>query len=100
MCVYLLHVKTSLPVSYRLSVIDMGLVIEYLIGGAYRSTYTRKHFRAAYSRLQDKVSVSSSHSRLVFVTVKGECIYKSINVLLVVFTLFTILLSVDVRSRV
>uniref|UniRef100_A0A1A7W9D3 Transient receptor potential cation channel, subfamily M, member 6 n=1 Tax=Iconisemion striatum TaxID=60296 RepID=A0A1A7W9D3_9TELE len=35
---------------YRLSLIDMGLVIEYLIGGAYRSTYTRKNFRAAYSQ--------------------------------------------------
>ncbi|KAM7018494.1 transient receptor potential cation channel subfamily M member 6 isoform 2-T2 [Tautogolabrus adspersus] len=46
--------QTSLPMGYRLSLIDMGLVIEYLIGGAYRSTYTRKHFRAAYSRLQDK----------------------------------------------
>uniref|UniRef100_A0A3Q3XCR1 non-specific serine/threonine protein kinase n=1 Tax=Mola mola TaxID=94237 RepID=A0A3Q3XCR1_MOLML len=43
--------------SYRLSVIDVGQVIEYLIGGAYRSTYTRKHFRAAYSRLHDKVSI-------------------------------------------
>ncbi|XP_026176434.1 transient receptor potential cation channel subfamily M member 6 isoform X6 [Mastacembelus armatus] len=40
--------QTSLPIGYRLSLIDMGLVIEYLIGGAYRSTYTRKHFRAAY----------------------------------------------------
>uniref|UniRef100_A0A671VW12 non-specific serine/threonine protein kinase n=1 Tax=Sparus aurata TaxID=8175 RepID=A0A671VW12_SPAAU len=46
--------QTSLPLGYRLSIIDMGLVIEYLIGGAYRSTYTRKHFRAAHSRLQDK----------------------------------------------
>ncbi|XP_071338532.1 transient receptor potential cation channel subfamily M member 6 isoform X2 [Trachinotus anak] len=46
--------QTSLPIGYRLSLIDMGLVMEYLIGGAYRSTYTRKHFRAAYSRLQDK----------------------------------------------
>uniref|UniRef100_A0A4W6FW46 non-specific serine/threonine protein kinase n=1 Tax=Lates calcarifer TaxID=8187 RepID=A0A4W6FW46_LATCA len=46
--------QTSLPIGYRLSLIDIGLVIEYLIGGAYRSTYTRKHFRAAYSRLQDK----------------------------------------------
>ncbi|XP_043968718.1 transient receptor potential cation channel subfamily M member 6 isoform X1 [Gambusia affinis] len=44
--------QTSLPTGYRLSVIDMGLVIEYLIGGAYRSTYTRKNFRAAYSRIQ------------------------------------------------
>uniref|UniRef100_A0A3Q1EW81 non-specific serine/threonine protein kinase n=1 Tax=Acanthochromis polyacanthus TaxID=80966 RepID=A0A3Q1EW81_9TELE len=46
--------QTSLPIGYHLSLIDMGLVIEYLIGGAYRSTYTRKHFRAAYSRIQEK----------------------------------------------
>ncbi|TKS79008.1 Transient receptor potential cation channel subfamily M member 6 [Collichthys lucidus] len=46
--------QTSLPIGYRLSLIDIGLVIEYLIGGAYRSTYTRKHFRAAYVRRQDK----------------------------------------------
>ncbi|XP_026042278.1 transient receptor potential cation channel subfamily M member 6 isoform X2 [Astatotilapia calliptera] len=46
--------QTSLPAGYRLSIIDMGLVIEYLIGGAYRSTYTRKQFRAAYSRLHEK----------------------------------------------
>uniref|UniRef100_A0A665US06 non-specific serine/threonine protein kinase n=1 Tax=Echeneis naucrates TaxID=173247 RepID=A0A665US06_ECHNA len=49
--------QTSLPIGYRLSLIDVGLVIEYLIGGAYRSTYTRKHFRAAYSHLQDKVGI-------------------------------------------
>uniref|UniRef100_A0A8C5DQT4 TRPM SLOG domain-containing protein n=1 Tax=Gouania willdenowi TaxID=441366 RepID=A0A8C5DQT4_GOUWI len=53
---FLLHLvedakKTSLPQGYRLSIIDIGLVIEYLIGGAYRSTYTRKHFRAAYSHI-------------------------------------------------
>uniref|UniRef100_A0A3B3XEK7 non-specific serine/threonine protein kinase n=1 Tax=Poecilia mexicana TaxID=48701 RepID=A0A3B3XEK7_9TELE len=41
--------QTSLPTGYRLSLIDMGLVIEYLIGGAYRSSYTRKNFRAAYN---------------------------------------------------
>uniref|UniRef100_A0A667WKU2 non-specific serine/threonine protein kinase n=1 Tax=Myripristis murdjan TaxID=586833 RepID=A0A667WKU2_9TELE len=52
--------QTSLPRSYRLSVIDMGLVIEYLIGGAYRSTYTRKHFRAAYNRLVRDSSSSLS----------------------------------------
>ncbi|XP_078106017.1 transient receptor potential cation channel subfamily M member 7-like [Sander vitreus] len=46
--------QTSLPIGYRFSLIDMGLVIEYLIGGAYRSTYTRKPFRAAHSRLHDK----------------------------------------------
>uniref|UniRef100_A0A672JQ84 Transient receptor potential cation channel, subfamily M, member 6 n=1 Tax=Salarias fasciatus TaxID=181472 RepID=A0A672JQ84_SALFA len=46
--------QTSLPLGYRLSLIDMGLVIEDLIGGAYRSTYTRKPFRAVYSHMQDK----------------------------------------------
>uniref|UniRef100_A0A7N6APG4 non-specific serine/threonine protein kinase n=1 Tax=Anabas testudineus TaxID=64144 RepID=A0A7N6APG4_ANATE len=57
---FLLHLvedakQTSLPIGYRLSLIDLGLVIEYLIGGAYRSTYTRKNFRAAY-RTKGKVS--------------------------------------------
>uniref|UniRef100_I3JXD6 non-specific serine/threonine protein kinase n=1 Tax=Oreochromis niloticus TaxID=8128 RepID=I3JXD6_ORENI len=56
--------QTSLPAGYRLSIIDMGLVIEYLIGGAYRSTYTRKQFRAAYSRLHEKVNSSATFSKL------------------------------------
>ncbi|XP_040010263.1 transient receptor potential cation channel subfamily M member 6 isoform X9 [Xiphias gladius] len=56
--------QTSLPVGYRLSLIDMGLVIEYLIGGAYRSTYTRKYFRTAYSRLQDKEGRRNSSTSL------------------------------------
>lgn len=56
--------QTSLPRGYRLSVIDMGLVIEYLIGGGYRSTYTRKHFRAAYSRMQDKEGIGDSSGSL------------------------------------
>ncbi|XP_054582963.1 transient receptor potential cation channel subfamily M member 6 [Eptesicus fuscus] len=34
---------------YRITLIDIGLVIEYLIGGAYRSSYTRKNFRALYN---------------------------------------------------
>ncbi|XP_034547988.1 transient receptor potential cation channel subfamily M member 6 isoform X2 [Notolabrus celidotus] len=56
--------QTSLPLGDRLSLIDMGLVIEYLIGGAYRSSYTRKHFRAAYSRLQDKEGRRDSSTSL------------------------------------
>ncbi|KAM3610879.1 uncharacterized protein V6R79_009997 [Siganus canaliculatus] len=56
--------QTSLPMGYRLSIIDMGLVIEYLIGGAYRSSYTRKQFRAAYSRLQDKEGRRDSSTSL------------------------------------
>uniref|UniRef100_A0A3B4VHT4 non-specific serine/threonine protein kinase n=1 Tax=Seriola dumerili TaxID=41447 RepID=A0A3B4VHT4_SERDU len=55
--------QTSLPTGYRLSLIDIGLVIEYLIGGAYRSTYTRKHFRAAYSRLRNSSTFLSKRRR-------------------------------------
>uniref|UniRef100_A0AAY4AS35 non-specific serine/threonine protein kinase n=1 Tax=Denticeps clupeoides TaxID=299321 RepID=A0AAY4AS35_9TELE len=48
------HVKQSLlPAGYRVSLIDIGLLIEYLIGGAYQSSYTRKNFRAVYNRLYD-----------------------------------------------
>nr|XP_045229038.1 transient receptor potential cation channel subfamily M member 6 isoform X2 [Macaca fascicularis] len=36
---------------YRITLIDIGLVVEYLIGRAYRSSYTRKHFRALYNNL-------------------------------------------------
>lgn len=33
------------------------MVIEYLIGGAYRSTYTRKSFRVMYSRFHSPAKV-------------------------------------------
>uniref|UniRef100_A0A4W5L673 non-specific serine/threonine protein kinase n=1 Tax=Hucho hucho TaxID=62062 RepID=A0A4W5L673_9TELE len=46
-----LYNTTHIPKGYRVSIIDVGQVIEYLIGGAYRSTYTRKHFRAHYNLL-------------------------------------------------
>ncbi|XP_017398726.1 transient receptor potential cation channel subfamily M member 6 [Cebus imitator] len=39
---------------YRITLIDIGLVVEYLIGRAYRSSYTRKHFRALYNNLYRK----------------------------------------------
>ncbi|XP_050965495.1 transient receptor potential cation channel subfamily M member 6 isoform X1 [Labeo rohita] len=45
--------QTRLPAVYRMSLIDIGMVIEYLIGGAYRSTYTRKSFRTMYSRFHN-----------------------------------------------
>ncbi|KAM6182207.1 transient receptor potential cation channel subfamily M member 6 [Erethizon dorsatum] len=39
---------------YKITLIDIGLVIEYLIGGAYRSSYTRKTFRVLYNNLYRK----------------------------------------------
>uniref|UniRef100_A0A8C8SZL6 non-specific serine/threonine protein kinase n=1 Tax=Pelusios castaneus TaxID=367368 RepID=A0A8C8SZL6_9SAUR len=46
--------QSALPLDYKISLIDIGLVIEYLIGGAYRSSYTRKHFRVLYNSLYRK----------------------------------------------
>ncbi|XP_075920421.1 transient receptor potential cation channel subfamily M member 3-like isoform X1 [Petromyzon marinus] len=43
--------KGNLPPDYRISLIDIGLVMEYLMGGAYRCHYTRKRFRALYNNL-------------------------------------------------
>ncbi|XP_049625712.1 transient receptor potential cation channel subfamily M member 6 [Suncus etruscus] len=46
---------------YRITLIDIGLVIEYLIGGAYRSSYTRKSFRILYNNLYRKHKSLSQH---------------------------------------
>ncbi|KAM6960611.1 transient receptor potential cation channel subfamily M member 1-like [Aplochiton taeniatus] len=43
--------KGNLPPDYQITVIDIGLVLEYLMGGAYRSNYTRKNFRNLYNNL-------------------------------------------------
>ncbi|XP_043932306.1 transient receptor potential cation channel subfamily M member 7 [Protopterus annectens] len=36
---------------YKISLIDVGVVIEYLMGGTYRCTYTKKRFRIIYNNL-------------------------------------------------
>ncbi|NWV03689.1 TRPM6 protein, partial [Ptilonorhynchus violaceus] len=46
--------QNSLSLDYKISLIDIGLVIEYLLGEAYRSSYTRKHFRILYNNLNRK----------------------------------------------
>uniref|UniRef100_A0A8C9MZV4 non-specific serine/threonine protein kinase n=1 Tax=Serinus canaria TaxID=9135 RepID=A0A8C9MZV4_SERCA len=52
--------QNSLSLDYKISLIDVGLVIEYLLGEAYRSSYTRKHFRILYNDLYRKHKVASS----------------------------------------
>uniref|UniRef100_A0A2K6FJT8 non-specific serine/threonine protein kinase n=1 Tax=Propithecus coquereli TaxID=379532 RepID=A0A2K6FJT8_PROCO len=47
---------------YRITLIDIGLVVEYLIGRAYRSSYTRKSFRALYNHLYRKQKHRKCHS--------------------------------------
>ncbi|XP_047469379.1 transient receptor potential cation channel trpm-like isoform X1 [Penaeus chinensis] len=41
-------VKKNIPRDYRYTLIDIGLVINKLMGGAYRSFYSRKKFRTCY----------------------------------------------------
>ncbi|XP_077419049.1 transient receptor potential cation channel subfamily M member 1-like isoform X2 [Vanacampus margaritifer] len=43
--------KGNLPPDYQITLIDIGLVLEFLMGGAYRCNYTRKSFRALYNNL-------------------------------------------------
>ncbi|CAL9697510.1 unnamed protein product [Knipowitschia caucasica] len=43
--------KGNLPPDYQITLIDIGLVLEFLMGGAYRSKYTRKAFRFLYNTL-------------------------------------------------
>ncbi|KAL2089082.1 hypothetical protein ACEWY4_015981 [Coilia grayii] len=43
--------KGNLPPDYQITLIDIGLVLEFLMGGAYRCHYTRKGFRTLYNNL-------------------------------------------------
>ncbi|KAJ8417288.1 hypothetical protein AAFF_G00285150 [Aldrovandia affinis] len=43
--------KGNLPPDYQITLIDIGLVLEFLMGGAYRCNYTRKTFRSLYNYL-------------------------------------------------
>uniref|UniRef100_A0A8C7JGX6 non-specific serine/threonine protein kinase n=1 Tax=Oncorhynchus kisutch TaxID=8019 RepID=A0A8C7JGX6_ONCKI len=48
----------NLPPNYKMTLIDIGLVIEYLMGGTYRCNYTRKRFRIIYNNLHGNKSFS------------------------------------------
>ncbi|MCI4378872.1 hypothetical protein PGIGA_G00221340 [Pangasianodon gigas] len=43
--------RGNLPPNYKITLIDVGLVIEHLMGGTYRCNYTRKRFRIIYNNL-------------------------------------------------
>uniref|UniRef100_A0A5F9DMV6 non-specific serine/threonine protein kinase n=1 Tax=Oryctolagus cuniculus TaxID=9986 RepID=A0A5F9DMV6_RABIT len=51
----------NLPPGYKITLIDIGLVIEYLMGGTYRCTYTRKRFRLIYNSLGGNNRLRKSH---------------------------------------
>ena len=49
----------NLPPDYQITLIDIGLVLELLMGGAYRCKYTRKSFRSLYNNLYGLKRVST-----------------------------------------
>uniref|UniRef100_A0A7N6A7H5 non-specific serine/threonine protein kinase n=1 Tax=Anabas testudineus TaxID=64144 RepID=A0A7N6A7H5_ANATE len=50
--------QSHLPPNYKITLIDVGLVIEFLMGGTYRCNYTRKRFRIIYNNLHGSNRVS------------------------------------------
>ncbi|XP_042564031.1 transient receptor potential cation channel subfamily M member 7 isoform X2 [Clupea harengus] len=52
----------NLPPNYKITLIDVGLVIEYLMGGTYRCNYTRKRFRLIYNNLHGNNRRSGRHT--------------------------------------
>lgn len=55
----------NLPPDYQITLIDIGLVLEYLMGGAYRSNYTRKAFRNLYNNLYGLKRVSNANMNVI-----------------------------------
>lgn len=54
--------QSHLPPNYKITLIDVGLVIEYLMGGTYRCNYTRKRFRIIYNNLHGNIRRSGRHT--------------------------------------
>uniref|UniRef100_A0AAQ4P9F9 non-specific serine/threonine protein kinase n=1 Tax=Gasterosteus aculeatus aculeatus TaxID=481459 RepID=A0AAQ4P9F9_GASAC len=54
--------QSHLHPNYKITLIDVGLVIEYLMGGTYRCNYTRKRFRIIYNNLHGNNRQSGRHT--------------------------------------
>ena len=57
-------VRPHMPRNFLFTLIDIGLVINKLMGGAYRSSYTRRKFRHIYSTLMKRPAASLNQSAL------------------------------------
>ncbi|KAJ8947842.1 hypothetical protein NQ318_009987 [Aromia moschata] len=53
-------VRPHISPSYLYTLHDIGLVINQLMGGAYRASYTRRKFRLIYSKIMNKGQHNSS----------------------------------------
>jgi len=64
-----------LPSGYRYTLLDIGLVIQHLMGGAFRATYCRKRFRQKYNALKRNVSGALTSGQY-FVSKRGNLTIK------------------------
>uniref|UniRef100_A0A8C7Y4X5 non-specific serine/threonine protein kinase n=1 Tax=Oryzias sinensis TaxID=183150 RepID=A0A8C7Y4X5_9TELE len=64
--------QSNLPPNYKITLIDVGLVIEYLMGGTYRCNYTRKRFRIIYNNLHGSNRVSGKHTSYLILQVDSS----------------------------
>ena len=53
-------VRPSMSKNYSYTLIDIGLVINKLMGGAYRSFYTKRKFRQIYDTINSKNAANST----------------------------------------
>ncbi|XP_022248148.1 transient receptor potential cation channel trpm-like [Limulus polyphemus] len=57
-------VRKNMPHGYRYTLYDIGLVIEKLMGGAYRSSYCRKKFRQFYNNVMKRIAFNDRMKRV------------------------------------
>ncbi|KAL4227851.1 Transient receptor putative cation channel subfamily M member 7 [Mactra antiquata] len=58
-------VRKHLPSGYKYTLLDIGLVIQHLMGGAFRATYCRKRFRQRYNALKRNGTSQGNIGQLV-----------------------------------
>lgn len=66
-------VRPNIPRGYMYTLHDIGLVINKLMGGAYRSKYTLKDFRMEYARVMKR---SGGHPQNVH---RNSCAFGSVS---------------------
>ncbi|XP_076761731.1 transient receptor potential cation channel, subfamily M isoform X3 [Xylocopa sonorina] len=54
-------VRPNIPRGYMYTLHDIGLVINKLMGGAYRSQYTRRRFRVIYTKVMKRSGAHAQH---------------------------------------
>ncbi len=65
-------VVPRMPKNYRYSLIDIGLVINQLMGAGYRSSYTRRKFRLRYDYSQQQARLAEAvNSRIAAAAAAG-----------------------------